>query len=374
MIKLITGMPGNGKTLRAVQLLVNAKAENEKLVGQNKALPRNFYSNIQGLKLDYVQPAPKDWRTLPDGSFIVYDEAHQLFPATGKPGRADDPIINQMDEHRHRGFDMVMVTQWPSKIHHEVRQLIGHHEHLHRSMGLELSGLMTWDRVHLDPYDKASKGKASDETWTFPSDLYGVYESATLHTTAHKFKMPVKMRNFLLSIPFIIAIIWGVFLAFKHFLMPKIDDKKQPSVADKMLVSAGAGSAGTAPPGAPPPSDLLPPTGQYVWQNARSVAAIGGIVASETNCRVFNQEGNVLDLTIEACRMILAKPLPFNIYHEYASSNTNRIGGAGVSPAVEPLTSAPNMNSFNRGPSGSRAEPASVGPPADKVKGWIRSY
>lgn len=374
MIKLITGMPGNGKTLRAVQLLVNAKTENDKLVAQGKAHARNFYSNIQGLKLDYVQPAPKDWRTLPDGSFIVYDEAHQLFPATGKPGRADDPIINQMDEHRHRGFDMVMVTQWPSKIHHEVRQLIGHHEHLHRSMGLELSGLTTWDRVHLDPYDKASKAKASDETWTFPNELYSVYDSATLHTTAHKFKMPAKMRNFLLSIPFIIAIIWGVFFAFKHYLMPKAPDEKAPSVTDKLLISAGVGEAGTAPPGASPPSDLLPPTGQYVWQNARSVSPIGGIVASETSCRVFNQEGNVLDLTIEACRMILAKPLPFNIYHEYASSDTNRIGGAGVSPAVEPLTSAPSSKTFSSGPAGSRAEPYSVGPPADKVKGWIRNY
>lgn len=378
MMKLITGMPGNGKTLRAIYHLVEAKKENDKLVAAGKAQPRNFYSNIDGVKLDFVKHAEKDWRQYPDGSYIVYDEAHQLFPATGRPGRADDPIINQMDEHRHRGFDIVFVTQWPSKIHHECRQLIGHHEHLHRSMGLELAGLLTWDRVQLDPYDKAAKGTANDETWHFPKELYQHYASSTLHTTSHKFKMPAKMKNFLLSIPFVLLIIWGLFWAFTNFLMPKDANAAEPgteqSAVDSMLASAGVGKGASPAASTDTPQNLLPPTGEYTWQNAQLVKPIAGCVSSDRNCRCFDSEGNVMDLRMAACRNVLKKPMPFNIFHEFKEPQRQYDRGAGVPPAVEPLTSNYNMNSGGVGPSGSRAEPSSVGPPADKVKGWIRSY
>lgn len=54
MMYLITGMPGNGKTLYAVDFIRKQLAKG-----------RAVYSDIKGLSLPGVQPAPDDWRTHP---------------------------------------------------------------------------------------------------------------------------------------------------------------------------------------------------------------------------------------------------------------------------------------------------------------------
>lgn len=383
MITLISGGPRNGKTLYAMMLIEQAKKENDKLVQSGKAEPRNFYSNIDGVNLDYVHFAEKDWRQYPDGSFIVYDEAHQvhLFPATGKPGRADDIIINQMDEHGHRGFDLILITQWPSKVHHEVRQLVTRHFHVHRPMGMELAGVTQWDRCQLDPYDKDAKATGMEDTWNYPKHLYQTYKSATLHSTSSTFQMPAKMKNFLLSIPFIIAIVWGCYYLMRYYVSPMVippekestQQTESPSPVDSLLISAGAGDSRRPPP-REQDTNLLPSTGEYHWQQSQTAQSIGGCVASEKSCRCFNSEGNVMDLRIDQCRNILESPLPFNVFHDYKETRNQSGWGVGVSPTVTPLTSESNFESLSNGPVGSRTEPYSVGPPADKIKGWIRSY
>jgi Zonular occludens toxin (Zot) len=383
MMKLITGAPGAGKTLRSVFLLLEAKKENDLLVKQGKSTTRKFYSNIQGLNLDFVEFAEADWRQYPDGSYIVYDEAHQLFPATGRSGRSDDEIVNQMDEHRHRGFDIIFLTQYPVKLHLECRQLITSHEHLHRSMGMQSCSISTWERVHTDPYDKDSKAIALDEIWSYPKNLFYKYQSSTLHTTAYKFKMPAKFKGFLLSIPIILIGIYCIYFVLDRYFLSKVpafvedaDFTDQIKQADFTEVAKAGGEAMPQAATAPATnlntdSNLLPPTGDYLWVNARSVLPISGYAASEHNCRLFDQNGFVMDIREEVCREIIKKPIPYNIKHEFSQSQSR---GAGDTPAVTPLTSDSIPASDDLGPSGVRTEPFSVGPPADAVKGWIRSY
>jgi zona occludens toxin len=383
MMKLITGAPGAGKSLRAVFLLLEAKKENDLLLKQGKTTSRKFYSNIQGLNLDFVEFAEADWRQYPDGSYIVYDEAHQLFPATGRSGRSDDVIVNHMDEHRHRGFEITFLTQSPVKLHLECRQLITSHEHLHRSMGMQSCTISTWERVHTDPYDKESKAIALDEIWSYPKNLFDKYQSSTLHTTAYKFKMPAKFKGFLLSIPIILIGIYGIYFVLDRYFLSKVpafvedaDFTDQIKQADFTEVAKAGGEAmpqaATAPAtNTDTDSNLLPPTGDYLWLNARPVIPISGYAASEDNCRLFDQNGFVMDIREEVCREIIKKPIPYNIKHEFAQSHSR---GAGGTPAVAPLTSDSTAVIDHSGPSGVRTEPSSVGPPADAVKGWIRSY
>lgn len=70
MMYLITGMPGNGKTLYAVDFIRKERAKG-----------REVFSDIKGLTIEGVQPAPDDWRTIPNGALVVYDEAHKRFPS-----------------------------------------------------------------------------------------------------------------------------------------------------------------------------------------------------------------------------------------------------------------------------------------------------
>ncbi|XHH28255.1 zonular occludens toxin domain-containing protein [Xanthomonas euroxanthea] len=159
---------------------------------EGKQQPRRFFTNIAGATTEenpnafpWVERLPdhNDWTQLPDGSFVMYDEAHSdgktpgleryglLFPSTGKPGESEDPRIRAMSTHRHRGVDLVFVTQWPSKIHHQVRLLIGTHIHMNRAMGSQRAGMLTWSRVQPDPYDERQREKAEEEIWAFPKGL-----------------------------------------------------------------------------------------------------------------------------------------------------------------------------------------------------------
>ena len=56
-----------------------------------------------------------------------------------------------------------MVTPWPRKLHHNVRQLAGKHIHMNRAMGLQSAGMLTWTRVQPDPHDECQREKA--EVW-----------------------------------------------------------------------------------------------------------------------------------------------------------------------------------------------------------------
>lgn len=151
---------------------------------------RTIYTNIIGLEMDAVQPLPldADWRTLPDGSYVVIDEIQNI-PIFSSESRSVDPIVKELTIHRHRGFDIIGITQFPDLVHKNFRALTGHHRHLVNSFGLKRSTQYEWSTVKLDP--NAFKNKATAEiksTFTFPKDLYKYYRSATAHT--HKRRLP----------------------------------------------------------------------------------------------------------------------------------------------------------------------------------------
>ena len=80
MLTAISAPPGSGKSLYCVQLL-------EETVRKNPN--RMIFTNIIGINIQGVLPIvssahkPFDWRDLPDGSLIIYDEAHE-HPAFAK--------------------------------------------------------------------------------------------------------------------------------------------------------------------------------------------------------------------------------------------------------------------------------------------------
>lgn len=174
MLYLVTGIPGNGKTLYAVDWLIR-QIEIDKALVAKGAVPRTYYTDIEGFDVEavrrltgyVVESAPQDWRTTPHGSVIVYDEAHRLFDGVGRPGRSDDPRVRDLDTHRHGGYDIMFITQSPTKLHHEIRRLVGEHVHLSRAMGLQTAGLLRWPRAQDDPYDVKERDKAEEEIWKF---------------------------------------------------------------------------------------------------------------------------------------------------------------------------------------------------------------
>lgn len=96
---------------------------------------RTIYTNINALKIDYVRANVYDWRDCPDGSIIVIDEVQLVEPYSDIKTK-DNPIVQDLTVHRHRGFDFWFITQFPTLLHPTVKVLIGVHFHLTRPYGM----------------------------------------------------------------------------------------------------------------------------------------------------------------------------------------------------------------------------------------------
>lgn len=301
MIYLITGVPGSGKSLKAVQLLLEWKAEG-----------RTIYSDIEGLNVEGVLPSPHDWRDTPEGSVVMYDECQKIYPSTGRAGVADDERIRAMETHRHTGHDLVFITQAPTFLHHHIRKLVGKHFHLYRAMGLKGATVYAWDKVCQDPDDKREQKLADTTRWTYPKELFKAYKSATVHT--HKFKIPKKLFFFLIAVA--AALAFAVWLLSRSSLgnYVGLDDK------DKAPIAA-AGEGAMAPPAA---GDFNNPLFRELSALAPQTAAISGCVSGKF-CRCFDLDGFVIDLHETTCRDLAEGnlALPIKIQLSTASDQQN---------------------------------------------------
>lgn len=223
MITLLTGVPGSGKTLFAVELA-------EKYLKEG----RDVFSDIDGYESSLK--APEDWRNCPPGSVVFYDECQKRFPAVGR-GRSRDEVITAMEEHRHLGVDLVLISQRPGKIHHDVRGVVGLHHHFLRVYGLERAKIFTRDCLIADTMSSSQLRECDQRFWNFPKNLYGLYKSAEVHT--HKAYMPRFVRNALIVLFLIIcAFLYIASDAYHFFVRDSINQSDVVSVESLPLTSS----------------------------------------------------------------------------------------------------------------------------------------
>lgn len=372
MLYLVTGQPGNGKSLRSMALMVEEYERNQKAVRDGLEEPRDFYTNVTGAVLGELYevelgkpavtnphafpwvkrlPPHNDWTQLPTGSFVVYDEAHSdgqtrgleryglLFPATGKPGESTDPRIRAMSTHRSSfSMDLVLVTQFPSKVHHQVRSLVGTHIHMTRAMGLAAAGMLTWTRVQPDPYDERQREKAEEEVWTYPKDLYKRYISATAHTRAHKFRLPKKVKNGLITGLTLLLMLAG-FWWFMGWDLGVFFGSGSQTQAKASVASPASGSGFFTPKSAESAPTLSTGMGEFAALYTEPAPTLMGCVKSDRGCRCFNSDGYVIDMSTHQCEEVLSKPLPFNVAHKFSRPSREDSDRRDVSLSpVEPVS------------------------------------
>jgi len=185
MLVLVTGQPGNGKTLHTLGLVEKLRADPASV-----AIGREVYqSGINNLSLPWRELSdPMEWPSLPDGSIVVIDECQRVFPPR-KQGAAIPEAVKQFETHRHRGFDIYLITQHPQLLDINVRKLVGRHIHVKRNFGREVATLYQWEEC-VNPQDKGITNRALKTTWPYPKEQYGWYHSAEVHTVKKDF--PVK--------------------------------------------------------------------------------------------------------------------------------------------------------------------------------------
>lgn len=304
MIELITGVPGAGKTLRAVEMLRQASLRNLQLIEKGQA-PRALYSDIAGLELSGVLPAPEDWRDTPEGSLVVYDEAQRTYPGDAVRGVSKDERVRAMETHRHSGHDLVFITQHPTLVHHHIRKLVGKHTHHARAFGLESAQTFEWPHCCDKPGDRAEQARADSSRWTFPKGSYALYSSAQVHT--HKRRIPAKVFAAAAGIAGILA------TSLYLFSQGSIIGAASAAPAAEKTESSAAALAPIASSATAAITQFVAPEPDLLDTAVPARVAVMGCIAALGRCQCWNTAGQPLVLNHTECRLRIDEPLPIEL-------------------------------------------------------------
>lgn len=188
MIYLRTGLPGSGKTLRTIWEGMQAVQAGREV----------YALNVNALDYEFtgIKPAPiedlADWQSLPAGSVLIVDEVQRYLPPMASNVKMPD-WVEAFTRNRHAGIDLHFVTQHPRLINYYVRELVNYHEHLTRMEGNMQAARVYYGEGLLDLTRKGPPRDAAFKLWRYPSEVYGVYKSAEVHTVKRYIPQRVKI-------------------------------------------------------------------------------------------------------------------------------------------------------------------------------------
>lgn len=382
-IHLITGLPGNGKTLYTIsQVREWALKENRQV----------YYHGIPELTLDWVLlEDPKEWAKCPPGSIVVLDEAQKIF-RNRSMGAQPPQYVADLETHRHLGIDLVFITQHPALIDPSVRRLAARHEHLVRINGSQASTVHRWESVK-DNCDKTAARKDSEKKkWKFDKSIYSLYKSAEVHTV----KAFIPSRYKLMAVLFVLmaCMVWY----FVYFIKKKTAASEESAVATASSSYQGAdaparGFHSESMASAPPP-DPVADVQQYVFKETPRVVGlpytapkydqitvptrapvpamcvqIGSAAGGKIDCRCYTQQATrIPDMEFNMCLEFArnghfqdfdAEPQRQEQRVERSQSAIERIPDV----ALRQNYGAPQVMAFNEVPDAVRAGPRPAGDP-----------
>ncbi|MDI9699540.1 zonular occludens toxin domain-containing protein [Burkholderia cenocepacia] len=170
-LNVLTGVPGSGKTLYAV----------DQMRREAKAGRRIVVDGIPELQIEHELVDEtwirEWWKNCKPNDLIVIDEVQRYWPQVSASVKPTEDI-SMLNTHRHYGVDFILITQGPMLIDKRIRDLVGRHVHVRRLFGGRRAMLYEWDRIG-NPQNL--KG-AVKKLWSYPKELFGLYKSAELHT------------------------------------------------------------------------------------------------------------------------------------------------------------------------------------------------
>lgn len=328
MLRLITGIPGAGKTLYAVSLL-------KKAVEHNATLPpdeqRKIYSDITGLKIEGIEPPPLDWRLTPPRSLLVYDEAQ--FHAPFQPSRGLSPYdyIQQLTIHRKTGHEIWYITQDPKRLHNNILDMVEQHHHLDRPYGAKLATIFKFRGVERITKSQAAKERAESKTlFSYDKKLFDLYQSSQVDDGI-KLRIPPKLIFFVLA-P-LLLFLFSAYMFFKPSTQNMVTGVQ--NVDNTVLSNPADAVADAVSAAAVVSNSQLPtlPTDQYTnYDSPNAVFEEVALVLSNNDvCIAKNNVGRTLDLTYNECLLFVSSEynasfIPLDlltpVYVEYDNDGT----------------------------------------------------
>lgn len=306
MLTLISATPGSGKTLKSIEIIFE-------LLNKGYIV----YANIIGLKIPGVIhiSTNEDWRNLDSFKHdqpeladkpiaVFYDEAHE-HPAFAKENLIADKkeleivrdIGRALAMHRQFGFDIYLITQFPNDLAPFVLGRVGRHLFLRRVFNMKRCTIYEYPEAHTS-FPKSVREDAVNKTiWKFPKQLYDYYVSTELDT--HKSNIPLK---YILLILFVFVCL-PAYLARSFWIDPLFGHKKEevsvinPSSDKQNIITGQANQTIKKPIDSSTKEDL---------QNIEN-KRVSMVIESSNDCVAKNSYGEVLDITLEECRLLSRK-------------------------------------------------------------------
>lgn len=320
-IELITGLPGNAKTLYTLSLVIERAARENRAVYYAGLL--DFQKDDPRLKgTEWFEIDPKTWPdAVPSGAIVLIDEAQEVFRSRSL-GTIPGEHVTLLEKHRHKGLDFYMMTQHPSLIDPAIRKLTQTHHHMIRVFGMEMSTVHLWRTGVRDNCDKPGGRKDSEKTkWAFRKDLYGLYKSADVHTM--KRSIPARVWLVVAAPVVVFALGFGVYWALGRTAPASPSNPAgKPHMATE-AVEAASGRSGRVerlqfdplqdaaeytakrtpriaglPHTAPVYDPITEPTRAPV---PAACIQVGAAVSGKVDCKCFTQQGTPMGVEFGMC-------------------------------------------------------------------------
>ncbi|MCW2065487.1 UNVERIFIED_ORG: hypothetical protein M2420_000825 [Stenotrophomonas maltophilia] len=366
MIYWFTGQPGHGKTLHAIERLLEFKDQGRIVYACNI---RQFDYAGTGV-LEMTPEQFRDWPNfLPDGAVALVDEAyeHDMLPKRA-PGAKVPHHVEQLAKHRHRGLDFIFVSQSPDKQCDQfVHDLIERHVHVRRRFGTQFVQLREFDRF------EAQAEKAIplvNRRRKLPKRPMGTYKSTELDTTEKRIPW------YIIALPILLVVAVVMMYVVFGRMGKRLGGEESPAVvpaansaALRDGASATAGGA-AAPVGREPIKEyvdkFLPripsqPWSAPVYDGALSVpsepprlfcmSSLGGQNGlgehDDPSCSCVTEQGNGYDIDEPTCRYIARR----GQYEPYLPRRENRFvdGPTQINRAMQEINSREQGVAIERG-------------------------
>jgi hypothetical protein len=332
-------LPGSGKTLRALQQ-VKAQADREQR--------QVYYCRIADLSTELgwvdldagvtlddgtVAQGGKDWWKLPVGAIVLIDEAQKVFPPRGA-GSTTPKHVAELEEHRHRGHDLFLISQHPMLVDGSVRRLSEMHLHVVRNYGLKKATIHEWRMVNDRP-DKSRKGSIRHEWW-YPKEVFKWYKSAEMHT--HKVKIPA--RIFLIPVAAVVFVVAAYFGVKMLLNFGKDHTKPGQEALEKGLNAMPSGVSRAGAPGGDYLGDRTPriaglpftaPVYDKVTQPIRAPFPAACVQSKSKGCQCWSEQGTRLDVPVGMCSQIVAR----GIYRDWDTRQEEKPHDVVAQPAAD---------------------------------------
>lgn len=309
MLTLITGGPGNGKTALVVSMLQEVRDR------------EIWVSGIPELQVPHRElDHPDKWpEVVPDGAIIVIDEVQRLWRPRAPGSKVPDHVA-QLETHRHRGLDFIVLTQGPNLLDANVRALVGRHIHL-RDLGVLGRRWYEWPEC-ADNVRTGWRSAPIKRRYKLPKAVFSRYKSASEHHKPER-AFPVALAVAGAAVVLVFGLGWKVYGNIRAKASGETE-VSSPTESPKAPPSPGVSSPTVIPVRSAPDErvDFDPRISDRPWtakayDEVRMIVrmpTIGGAICVNAVCKCYAVGGGYLpDVSSKACEQ-WADERPFNPY------------------------------------------------------------